>query len=250
MNEDTVFHEGVHLMFPWDIMYVYDIRIQSIDHEVEVLSTDGLEIRVTVTTRYFPVLKNLPQLHQKVGPDYMSRIVIPEVATAVREVMGQYRPEELYTRRSDEMEDEIRGRAARQVQDRYVTVDDVLIRRIALPESVQQAIQRKLTQEQEAQEYDFRLDKERKEAQRKDLEAGGIARYQEVVAGGIAAFQKAVANGNSEDFLRWKGIEATLELAKSSNAKVIIIGGREAPLILNESATVASPGVSVPLPGR
>jgi regulator of protease activity HflC (stomatin/prohibitin superfamily) len=237
---DIVLLEGVHLIFPWDHVYVYDVRIQRVDHTVEILSTDGLEISVEVSTRYFPVMKTVPRLHQKVGPDYVTRIIIPEVVLAVREVMGKYRPQELYTRRTEEMQAQIKSRAAAQVQDRFITIDDVLIRKIVLPASVQQAIQRKLTQEQEAQEYEFRLQKETREAERKRREALGIATYQTIVSGGL-----------KPEFLRWKGIEATLELAKSPNAKVIVIGNGEGlPLILNAETAGAVAGAAQTAPNQ
>lgn len=228
---DVVYHEGTHLIMPWNIMYVYDVQIQRADHTVEVLSTDGLEIKVNVSTRYHPVRKTVPQLHQQVGPDYLNRIVIPEIVTAVREVMGKYRPQELYTRRTEEMQDQIRVRAAAQVQDRFVEIDDVLIRRIELPASVQGAIQTKLTLEQESQAYEFRLQRELQEAERKRQEANGIRDFQQIVAQGI-----------SPALLRWKGIEATLELAKSPNSKVIVIGSSDGlPLILDTASTTAAP---------
>ena len=237
---DLVLLEGVHLIFPWDHVYVYDVRIQRVDHTVEILSTDGLEISVDVSTRYYPVMKTVPRLHQKVGPDYVTRIIIPEVVLAVREVMGKYRPQELYTRRTEEMQAQIKARAAAQVQDRFITIDDVLIRKIVLPAVVQQAIQRKLTQEQEAQEYQFRLQKETREAERKRREAIGIANYQEIVSGGL-----------TPSFLRWKGIEATLELAKSSNSKVIVIGsGDGLPLILNAESAGAVLGTAQTAPNQ
>src|SRR5262249_49784075 len=113
---DTVYTEGLHIIFPWDIMYIYDVRIQAVDHSVTVLSTDGLEMKIDVTTRYQPAAKSLPHLHQRVGPQYVQRIVIPEVVTAVREVMGKYRPQQLYTLRTDEMQGEIEGLAAEQVR--------------------------------------------------------------------------------------------------------------------------------------
>jgi regulator of protease activity HflC (stomatin/prohibitin superfamily) len=221
---DTVYTEGLHIIFPWDIMYVYDVRIQTVDHTVTVLSTDGLEMKIDVTTRYQPAAKSLPHLHQRVGPLYVQRIVIPEVVTAVREVMGKYRPQQLYTLRTDEMQDEIVGLAAAQVRDRFILIDDVLIRRIQLPPVLEQAIQRKLTQEQEALEYEFKLDKERKEADRKVIEAGGIS-----------SFQKIVTQSITDQLLQWKGIEATLELSKSPNSKVVVVGGGRGglPLILN-----------------
>jgi prohibitin 2 len=234
---DTVFLEGLHIIAPWNIVYIYNVQIQTADHTVSVLSTDGLEITVQVSTRYHPVRKTIAQLHQQIGPDYLAKIIIPEVVTAVREVMGKYRPQELYTRRTEEMQNQIRARASLQVQERFIELDDVLIRRIELPPIVQNAIQAKLTQEQEAQAYDFRLQKEAKEVERKRLEADGIK-----------AFQTTVATGITPQLLQWKGIEATLELARSANAKVLVIGGRDGlPLILNtESGATTLAALSGP----
>lgn len=220
---DLIYKEGTHLIFPWDQLFVYDLRVQATDYSVPVLSTDGLEITVDVTVRYHPESKTVPQLHQEVGPEYPARIVFPEVVTAVREVIGRYRPEQLYTLRTEDTQRQIAQRAFNQARERFVAIDDVLIRRIALPETVQQAIQRKLNQEQEALEYEYRIAKERREAQRKDIEADGIVAFQTKVAGSI-----------TPQLLQWKGVEATLELAKSTNAKMVVVGGRDGlPLILN-----------------
>ena len=108
-------------------------------------------------------------------------------------------------------------------RDHFLVIDDVIIRRISLPESVQTAIQKKLNQEQEALEYEYRLAKEQREAERKKIEAGGIS-----------DFQNAIARGITPAYLQWRGIEATLELAKSANAKIVIVGGKDGlPIILN-----------------
>ena len=145
---DTVFGEGTHLIAPWDVMYIYDVRISKVDYTVPVLSTDGLDIEVEVSVRYRPVSKSVPQLHQQIGPDYVQRIIIPEVVTAVREVMGRYRPDQLLALRTIEMQTQIVTKASAQVRDRFVVIDDVLIRRIKLPARVQTAIEDKLKQEQ------------------------------------------------------------------------------------------------------
>jgi regulator of protease activity HflC (stomatin/prohibitin superfamily) len=225
-NIDTVYGEGTHLIAPWNKMYVYDVRIGKVDYTVPVLSTDGLSINVDVSVRYRPVAKSIPQLHQQIGPDYVARIIIPEVVTAVREVMGRYRPEQLYALRTVEMQDQIVAKASTQVRDRFVVIDDVLIRRIQLPASVQNAIEDKLKQEQASLEYEYRLTREEKEKARKIIEAEGIAQFAKLVAEGRQF---------SQEYLRWKGIEATLELAKSPNAKVVVVGsGKDGlPLILN-----------------
>lgn len=225
---DTIYKEGTHLIWPWDEMFIYDIRINKVDYDVPVLSTDGLEIKIAVSIRYRPAAKTVPQLHQTIGPTYVERVVIPEVVTAVREVMGAFRPDQLYTLRTVEMQNQIVARAATQVQDRFVTIDDVLIRRIELPEALQTAIQSKLRQEQAALEYKYRLDRERAEASRKEIEADGINSFQQRVFGGSPDL-------NAQRYLTYKGIEATLELAKSTNTKVVVVGSgpNGLPLILN-----------------
>ena len=221
---DTVYLEGTHLILPWDRMTIYDVRLQRADQVLSVLSADGLEIKVDVSIRYRPTEKTVPQLHQQVGPDYLNRIILPEVLTAVREVMGQFKPEQLYGVRTGEMQKQIVARASAQVRDRFVVIDDVLIRGIQLPPPVEAAIQQKLVEEQESLQYAYRISKELQEKERKKIEAEGIQEFQLIVAKSISA-----------PLLRWKGIEATLELAKSNNAKIVVIGngGDGMPVILN-----------------
>ena len=236
----SVFPEGTQIIFPWNRMAIYDIRVLRRDMNVPVLSTDGLRIGISVSVRYHPERKTLPRLHQAVGPEYAELIVVPEVTAAVRAVMSQYRPQQLFTIRTDEMESRIIEMSAKQARERYVMIDDVLIVEIALPEVVQAAIQAKLRQEQESEEYRYRLQKERQEADRKLIEAEGIAAFQSKVSGGI-----------SPNLLRWRGIEATLELAKSPNAKVIVVGGANGlPLILDTSTLtgITSPAAATPSP--
>lgn len=229
---DRVYLEGTHVIWPWNKLYVYDLRVQKIDSEVPVLSTDGLEIEIDVAIRFRPEERTLPQLHQNVGPDYAERIVIPQVVSAVREVFGKYRPEQLYTLRTEDVHDQLLARAAKGIREKFLLIDDVIISRIELPESVQNAIQAKLAQEQEALAYEYRLVTEQREAERKKIEATGISE-----------FQRAVTPGITQQYLQWRGIEATLELAKSNNAKLVIVGGRDGlPLILN------TPDVNTPAP--
>lgn len=246
---DTVFPEGTQLIFPWNRMTVYDLRIQRHDLEVRVLSTDGLEIPVSVNIRYHPERKTLPRLHQQIGPDYRDRIVVPEVTAAVRQIMGGYRPQQLYTVRTDEMQSRIIELAAKQARERFVEIDDVLIAQIRLPDIVQAAIQQKLRQEQEAEEYRYRIAKEEQERLRKELEAQGIANYQRIIN------EQPIADAT----LRWRGIDATLQLARSNNAKVIVIGGQSGlPLILDAStptitstpapATAGAAASTIPVP--
>lgn len=236
---DTVYLEGTHFIFPWNTMTIYEVRLQRADATATFLAADGLPIKVNLTIRYRPTLKTVPQLHQQVGPQYLDRVILPEVLTVTRQVMGQYKPEQLYALRTDDMQREIVARASVEVRARFVVVDDVLISGIELPEAISDAIQKKLVEEQEALQYTYRIQKEERERERKRIEAQGIQDFQRIVNSSITA-----------PLLRWKGIEATLELAKSPNAKVVVVGNSSdgLPLILNMPGlgnTLSAPETSV-----
>ena len=143
-----------------------------------------------------------------------------------REVIAKYLPEEFNTTRRDEIQSEIDERMREKLGENYLQLNDVLIRNIRLPRKLEEAIERKLQQEQESLEYEFRLDKAAKEAERMRIEAEGIRDYQEIVSRGI-----------SQELLKWKGIEATSALANSQNTKVVVIGSAKDgfPLILGDN---------------
>lgn len=228
---DRLYLEGTHLIVPWNVMTIYNVRYQHVDRSFLVLSRDGLEITVDVTIRFKPMDKQVPKLHQQVGPSYVDTIVSPEVNTAVRTVIGRFRPDELYAASFDEIQADIVNMARREVRNRYVEVDDVLLRTIVLPPIVANAIQRKLEQEQLALEMQYRLSRERQEADRKRIESEGIRDYHRTVQASLTA-----------QLLQFKGIEATLDLARSPNAKVVVIGsGRDGlPLILNTDSAISA----------
>ena len=221
---EHVYGEGFHIIAPWNSMTVYEVRVQQQTEVVQALSSNGLTIMVTVSMRYFPEYNNLPLLHQKVGPDYLNRIVIPEVVAAVREIIGKYRPEELYTLKTSDISAAVLTSATRQLSDKFIRFDDLLVTKIVLPPLVVQAIEGKLTQEQAAQEYEFRLKREQQEAERKRIEAEGES-----------VFQKLVTQNLTPDYLKLRGIEATLKLSESPNSKIIIMGnGKDGlPVILS-----------------
>ncbi|GAB1487651.1 prohibitin family protein [Opitutaceae bacterium] len=228
-----VYGEGMSIIAPWNKMFIYNVRVQERANVVEALSSNGLTITVSVSLRYYPDYSNLGILHQKVGPDYAEKVVIPEVTAGVREVIGRYRPEELYTLKTSAISEAIIQNVVRAVSDKFIVLDDVNIKNIKLPALVTTAIENKLQQEQMAQEYEFRLKREEEEAKRLLTQAGGIA-----------AFNEKVNQSLTEDLLRFKGIEATLELSKSPNSKVVVIGsGADGlPLILNpDGAPAATP---------
>jgi regulator of protease activity HflC (stomatin/prohibitin superfamily) len=231
-----VYGEGLHVVFPFNTMYTYNARVQQVGDKFVVLSQDGLAIEVEVSIRYRPQYSQLGLLHKNIGPDYVEKVVVPEVQSAFRFVLGQYKPEDIYTSQGFILQTVVQG-ALGQLAERYILLDDLLLKAVTLPRPVAESIESKLRAQQLAAEYDYRIMSEKKEAERKGIEAGGIRDFQNTITG----------NGISEQFLRFKGIEATLELAKSQNAKIVIIGGGDdrLPLILDGASR--TPEVTLPL---
>lgn len=224
---DTKHHyrEGTNVIFPWDQMYIYDTRAQQVSDRFNVLSRNGLNIQVEVSIRFRPQKQRLPLLHVEIGPDYIEKVVKPEVRANMRYLIGQYTPDEIYTSQGLLVRRTVES-AAPELAERYITLEDLLIKSIALPKTVQDAIEQKLKQQQEFLEYEYRIRKEEREKERKIIEAEGVQAFQNLINTGDSSFDK---------HLSYLGIQATLELAKSNNAKVVVIGGGEEglPLILN-----------------
>jgi prohibitin 2 len=231
--------EGMHLTMPWQKIEVYDLRYRTIDTVVTILTKDGLEIVINVTTRYRPIYRQLMTLHQEVGPDYPQTIVSPEVSTAVRVIAGQFEPEEFYNEGIASLQEKVVEVARERNRTRFVEVDDVFIRSIVMPRIVAEAIQRKIEQEQQALTMGHRIEFERQEAFRKQVEAEGIR-----------AFQAIISTGLTNQYLRYKGIEATLELAQSPNSKIIVMDGgpNGLPLVLNAESLAPGGAQPVALP--
>ncbi len=230
--------EGLHVIFPWDTMFIYNARVQQVPDEFTVLSQDGLAIQVEVSIRFRPEYEMLGKLHKNIGYDYVDKVVKPEIQAQFRFVLGQYKPEEIYTSQGFIVQTVVQGGLA-QLSERYVLLDDLLLKAVTLPRPVAESIESKLRAQQLAQEFDYRLQTERKEAERKQIEGDGIRRFQDTITG----------QGISDQFLRFKGIEATLELAKSPNSKIVIIGGGDdrLPIIL-DGATKAGDTPAAPAP--
>ncbi|MCD4746644.1 MAG: prohibitin family protein [Bacteroidales bacterium] len=226
IDTEHPFDEGFHFIAPWNKMYIYETRQQEIAEEMNVLSSNGLEIKVDVSAWYEPVFSQLGFLHGEIGTNYLQRIVIPSIRASARSVIGRYTPEQIYSTKRDVIQDEIFEETRKLLEKQYVQVNQILIRSIILPPTIKQAIESKLKQEQESLEYEFKLTKASKEAQRQKIEAEGKATANRIVSASL-----------TDKILREKGIEATLKLANSPNSKVIVVGsGKDGlPLILGDS---------------
>lgn len=226
LDKENVISQGVHMKAPWNDVYVYDVNENSSEENMDVLDKNGLSIHVDVTVRYNPIPEKIGYIHEKFTKNYVTVLVIPEVRSTVRQVMGRYTAEEIYSTKRAEVETAIRTETETILQKSYVNAPAVLIRSIELPPQIKTAIENKLQQEQEALAYQFRLDKEKSEAERKRIAAEGEARANNIVNSSL-----------SDKLLKMRGIEATLELAKSPNSKVVVVGsGKDGmPLILGNN---------------
>ena len=221
---DTVYREGVHVILPFNEMYIYNTRKQQFNDAIEVLTVDGLTVGVRYSVRYFLDQDTLPLLHQRVGPDFVNVVVRPEIRSVMRIVFGQYKPEEIYATQKA-IQERVSVLAKTHLEARFVALDEVPIESITLPPRISQAIEAKMAQQQIDEEYVYRLSIATKEADRRRIESEGIKVYNNTVNSSL-----------TPSVLAWQGIQATQELAKSPNAKVVVIGSGKngLPLILGQ----------------
>ena len=217
------YEEGIHFIQPWNIMYIYDVRVQEETQNIDVLTVDGLTINVQISLRFQIIRDRLPNLHQEIGPNYRDKVVIPIMNSAVRQTIGSYRPDDLYSTARQELQDQMLVDAVEEMGRIPVLIQGFVVKSITLPEVLREAIERKLIAEQDYLRYKYILLEAQQEARRKTIEGEGIKAYQTLV------------NENmTQNFLRYEGIQATKELATSPNAKVVVIGGKDGlPVILN-----------------
>lgn len=224
IDKENTLGEGFHFIAPWNSVIIYDVTQQEISEVMNVLSNNGLEIKMDVSIIFRPDVDKLGYLHSEIRENYIKKIVIPFIRASARNVVGRYGPDEMYSTKREAITNEIFMDIDKNLRDKYVILDRVLIRSIELPETIKTAIETKLKQEQETLEYEFRLTKAEKEAQRQILEAEGKAKANAIISASL-----------TDKILREKGIEATLKLANSPNAKTVVIGGSDGmPLILGQ----------------
>lgn len=256
LNPRDLREEGLHVIWPWDKLFIYDLRLQSRPEVYHAISKDGVIVTAQINVRYQLLHDAVGVLHKFVGPDYFDTVVSPEIGSQARQVISQYTAQQVYTSR-DKIQTQIRDATARTLAEKLnklvqpaameesdpqhyldflqdsILVLDTLVLSIDLPPEIVAAINRQTEQFYAIQEAKYRVQREAEESQRKMIEANGIA-----------AFQRTVSKGISDSYLRWQAINATLALAQSPNAKVVIIGsGKDGlPVILgNDTASAAAP---------
>ena len=239
--------EGMRFLLPWNQVFLYDLRLQSVTETYNAISRDGISLTASINIRYRLKREAVPQLHQSIGPNYVQALIGPEIGNRMREVIAEYTAEDVYSTKREEIQTKIRERAETMLGEKMmvgseggdsedldnapyqiplyamINLINTLILGIELPSTVVTAINRKIEQYYISEEYKFRVAREIRESERKKIEAEGIHEFQQIVSQGI-----------SDSYLQWRGIEATLQLAQSSNSKIVVIGtGRDGlPVIL------------------
>lgn len=227
---------GLHIVNPLLDITEMDIQTQNYtmsgvhdegdkegDDAIRVLSNDGLEVVIDLTVLYRISPDDAPKIYKQIGTNYVDKIVRPITRTRIRDNAVFYDAVALYSTKRNEFQQRIFKNIEADFKSRGLILEQLLIRNINLPKSVKQTIESKINAEQEAQKMIFVLQKEKQEAERKRVEAQGIADYQRIIATNLTDKQ-----------LQYEQIKAQLELAKSQNSKVIIMNGKSAPIILND----------------
>jgi len=223
VTDEPALGEGFHIVAPWNKVFIYEVRQQELFEKMQVLSSNGLEIKLDASAWFVPKYEFLGKLHQEKGEQYIERVLMPAIRSAARSVVGRYTPEQLYSSKRDVIQTEIYEETKNIVDNQYIQLNEILVRDVTLPTSIKEAIERKLKQEQESLEYEFRLVTAQKEAEKRIIDAQGKADANRILSASI-----------TDKILLDKGIEATIKLSESQNAKVIVIGAGDKglPIIL------------------
>lgn len=217
--------EGIHLINPLKSSHEMSVQTQSIKESASVPSGEGLMMSLDTSLIYHLNPDRAAEVYDKIGIDYEEKVVESQLRSAIREATASHTANALYTGEREMVAKQIQDKITDELGKRGITVESILLRDIQLPATLKAAIEAKQQAEQESLAMNFRLQKETQEAQRKRIEAAGVRDFQQIVAQGI-----------TPSLLEWKGIEATENLAKSPNSKVVVIGNSKngLPLILGQ----------------
>ncbi|MFD1144822.1 prohibitin family protein [Larkinella insperata] len=235
--QNRILESGLNVVNPLVSVTEFDIKTQNYtmsgahdesgqlgDDAIRVLTADGLEVVIDLTVLYSVIPTESPNIYRSIGSDYSNKVVRPITRTRIRDNAVYYDAVSLYSTKRDEFQNRIYKTIESDLRKRGIMLEQLLIRNINLPASVKTTIESKINAEQEAQKMQFVLQKERQEAERKRVEAQGIADYQKILATGL-----------SDKQLQYEQIKAQRELAASPNSKIVVLGGRgNVPLILND----------------
>ncbi len=221
----TTLKSGVNIVNPLANVIKFSIKTQELKETMNVPSKEGLSVQLEISLLYSLDPDNASKIYKSVGENYEEIIIVPQFRSVVRGVTSEYEAKALYTESREQLATKMKDQLEKLVGPRGILIESAPMRQIILPAGLTASIEQKLQAEQASQQMQFVLKKEEQEADRKRIEAKGIADFQEIVARGI-----------SQNYLQWKGIEATEKLSNSTNAKIVIIGSGKngLPIILNQ----------------
>jgi len=233
--QNEVLNSGLHFVNPLYVIEKLDVKTQNYtmsgvknegtiegDDAIRVLTSDGLEVTIDLTVLYRVVSADAPKLLRETGNDYRDKIVRPITRTKIRDNAVYYQAVDLFGIKRDEFQQRIYKTIEEDFKKRGLMLEQLLVRNITLPNSVKASIESKINAEQDAKKMEFVLLKEKQEAERKRVEAQGIADYQRIINTGLTDQQ-----------LQYEQIKAMKELALSTNSKVIVMGKGSAPMIID-----------------
>lgn len=215
---------GIHLVFPMTRVIKFDIRTREDKETASVPTSEGLVVKLDVSFIYHITPEKAVTVYKTVGRNYEQVIIEPQIRSVIRDVTAGYEAKFLYSASREQLAQSMLEHSKKLLEPRGIEAEMVLLRNVELPRLLTSSIEEKLQAEQQSQRMRFVVDKERQEAERKSVEAKGIAE-----------FQKIVSNGINEQLLKWKAIEVASELSKSPNAKIIVLGDKHGlPIILSD----------------
>jgi regulator of protease activity HflC (stomatin/prohibitin superfamily) len=233
----TTLNPGIHFLNPFAEVVTFSTRIQDIKETVDSTSKEGLNFKIDVSLQYRLDPLKAGDVFKKIGdPSQEKEIIISRFRSFIRQVTANYALTEIYGEKRVLISQSLHKAMKAQLEPLGFIVEETLLRNIILPENIQAAIQAKVAVEQETQKIGLEVIKAKKESERKIVEAKGTADAQKILSRGTSDAQKILSEGLTDKIIKLKAIEATQELAKSPNSKVIIIGGGQdrLPLILSD----------------
>ena len=220
-TQNQTYGEGAYDVFPWNTMYVYNLRTQNHDEVLDVIASNGLNIKLDASIRYHVNPKEVVALQREIGPDYYDVVIAPILRSEARRVIGQYTPEEIYSTKRDVIEREIREGLKTKMAGKHIALEAVLIRNVELPDAIRRAIDQKLEAQQDVLRMKYILQVAQSQADQKRIEAQGVADY-----------NHKIANSLSPTILEFERIQQLSRLATSPNAKTVVMGPGTNPRVL------------------
>ena len=212
-TQHETYGEGLHMIAPWNQLYVYDLRSMSRDELLSVIAVNGLSIKLDTSVRYHVLPTEVVAMHEELGPDYYQKVLEPVLRSEARRVFGQYTPEEIYSTKREVIEREIRLGVIAKIAGRHIALEAILIKDVELPAAIRAAIDSKLAAEQEVLKMKYVIEVAKYTAEQRRIEAQGVADYNQIIAASLTS-----------PMLEFDRIQELNRLAASSNAKTVVIG--------------------------